>query len=151
LEILSIPLDANCIGTERHQDTIKVIFGPSSLKPHQCKHSKGEECDHQGIIDFLDELWLIKDSLAIDAALNNPKGLSDKTVLQLIHETLTVSTEHSIADQFTRALDTPTFTRFRENILVPTIAEVNDLSAHSGATVLFDFSIGASAQSSENR
>ena len=93
LEILSIPLDANCIGTERYQDTIKVIFGPSSLKPHQCKHSKGEECDHQGIIDFLDELWLIKDSLAIDAALNNPKGLSDKTVLQLIHETLTVSTE----------------------------------------------------------
>jgi hypothetical protein len=61
LEILSIPLDANCIGTERYQDTIKVIFGPSSLKPHQCTHSKGEECDHQGIIDFLDELWLIKD------------------------------------------------------------------------------------------
>ena len=28
LEILSIQLDANCIGTERYQDTIKVIFGP---------------------------------------------------------------------------------------------------------------------------
>jgi hypothetical protein len=68
------------IGTERHQDIIKVIFGPSSLKPHQCKYSTGEERDHQGImINRVSRRAVVgsRIRLAIDAA--NPTTPSSQS------------------------------------------------------------------------
>jgi hypothetical protein len=49
----------------------------------------------------------------IDCRLQWLKVLRDSNLIQCVH----VSTEHNVADLFTKALDTPTFTRHRDSIM----------------------------------